>query len=41
MLFFYFIVRCCILLEYSPCEQRIKRDQRKGWHARKQGKRKR
>lgn len=27
MLFFYLIVRCCILPEYSPCEQRIKRDQ--------------
>lgn len=26
MLFFYLIVRCCILPEYSPCEQRIKRD---------------
>lgn len=27
MLFFYLIVRCCILPEFSTCEQRIKRDQ--------------
>ena len=27
MLFFYLIVRCCILPEYSPCGQRIERDQ--------------
>lgn len=26
MLFFYFIVRCCILPEFSTCDQRIKRD---------------
>ena len=27
MLFFYLIVRCCILPEFSTCDQRIKRDQ--------------
>ena len=27
MLFFYVIVRCCILPEFSTCDQRIKRDQ--------------
>lgn len=27
MLFFYLIVRCCILPEFSTCEQRIKHDQ--------------
>ena len=41
MLFFYLIVRCCILPEFSTCEQRINATERKGWHARKQGKCKR
>lgn len=41
MLFFYLIVWCCILPEFSTFEQQINAIERKGWHARKQGKRKR